>query len=171
MQRTNILKSSNILSTKEVNNKQQQQTMGFGFNGNIIPVTAVPLSGMRYDFDISMINESEDFQQLLQVLRFAQPEDEVHLHINSPGGQLFTAIQIVTAIAESKAKSVTAHAEGLIASAATLIFLGCNQWTISPLSSFMFHTSSSFETGKMPDMLKSIEAHSEHLNSVCKMLY
>ena len=98
-------------------------------------------------------------------------QDEIHLHINSGGGSLFTAVQICSAIAETAAKSVTGHAEGLVVSAATLIFLSCNRWKVSPLSSFMFHTSSSVEMGKMPDMLKSIEAHKAHLNVVARTIY
>ncbi len=161
----------NKMITSPQSKEATPQSMGGLFGASLIPVTAVPLSGMKYDFDISEIGHSEDFQQLLQVLRFAQEEDEIHLHINSPGGSLFTAVQICTAIAGSNAKRVSAHAEGLVASAATLIFLGCNQWNISPLASFMFHTSSSVEIGKMPDMLKSIKAHEAHLNVVCGTLY
>ncbi len=141
------------------------------FGSSLIPVSASPLDGIKYDFEIAEIGHSEDFQQLLQVLRYANPEDEIHLHINSGGGSLFTAVQICSAIAETAAKSVTGHAEGLVVSAATLIFLSCNRWKVSPLSSFMFHTSSSVEMGKMPDMLKSIEAHKAHLNVVARTIY
>jgi|GEM_PF-6139156 len=161
----------NTNKTVRMETKQDNTLFSSLLGPSLIPVTASPLSGIKYDFDIADIGPSEDFQQLLQVLRMAQPEDEIHLHINSGGGSIYTAVQLVGAMTESNAKSITGHAEGIVASAATLLFLGCNQWKVSPFSSFMFHTSSTVEAGKTPDILKSIVAHKRHLNDVCGKLY
>ena len=111
------------------------------------------------------------FRTVLHVLRNASPEDEVHFHINSGGGSLYTAVQICSAMFECQAKNITCHAEGIVASAATLIFLSGSTWKVSPLSTFMFHTSTSVEHGKMPDMIKSIDAHKQHLNVVSRTIY
>ena len=162
-----------MLNNIEINNKNDVESKlgGSLTTYHVATATAVPLAGIKYEFDINEIVTTDQFQQLLQVLRLAQPEDEVHLHINSPGGCLMTAIQICNAIYSTQAKSVTAHAESQVASAGTMIFLACNQWVVSPMCQFMFHTSTSGAFGKMPDIVKQLEAHKEHLNKVCNTIY
>ena len=153
----------------ELNNKKTATSV-MPQPGAIMPYVS-PLSGVKYDFDICDIADPEDFQYLLEVLRNANNEDEVHLHINSGGGNFYTAVQICGAMMTCKAARVMCHAEGIVASAATMIFLSATHWTVSPLSTFMFHTSSSVTAGKMPDTIKEIEAHKSHLNTVCNTLY
>ncbi|AUR85770.1 coil containing protein [Vibrio phage 1.081.O._10N.286.52.C2] len=129
-------------------------------------------NSVRHDFYINgPILEACDYNEMLQVLHTAQEHDVIYLHLNTPGGCFMSACQICDAIMQSKAGAVIACAEGEICSAGTMIFLACNGWNVSPFSTFMFHTSSSMQGGKLPDSLKSIKSHEEHLNRVCTLLY
>lgn len=127
---------------------------------------------VRHDFYINgVIEEPEDYNEMLQILHTASETDIIYLHLNTPGGNFAAACQICDAIMQSKAGAVVACAEGEVCSAGTMIFLACNGWHVSPFSTFMFHTSSGGQIGKMPDTLKQVKAHEEHLNRVCGLLY
>ncbi|WOL24920.1 protease domain protein [Vibrio phage PG216] len=127
---------------------------------------------VRHDFYINgPIEEPSDYEEMLQILHTASETDLVYLHLNTPGGNFAAACQICDAIMQSKAGAVIACAEGEVCSAGTMIFLACNGWHVSPFATFMFHTSSGGQIGKMPDTLKQAKAHEEHLNRVCGLLY
>ncbi|AAQ64078.1 ClpP [Vibrio phage KVP40] len=127
---------------------------------------------VRHDFYINgPIEEPNDYEEMLQILHTASETDLVYLHLNTPGGNFAAACQICDAIMQSKAGAVIACAEGEVCSAGTMIFLACNGWHVSPFATFMFHTSSGGQIGKMPDTLKQAKAHEEHLNRVCGLLY
>lgn len=127
---------------------------------------------VRHDFYINgEIVAPEDYEEMLQVLHTASEHDLIYIHINTPGGDFNATCQICDAIMKSKAKAVIACAEGQVCSAGTMIFLACNGWYVSPFSTFMFHTSTGGQIGKMPDTLKQAEAHREHINRLCSMIY
>ena len=76
-------------------------------------------------------------------------------HINSYGGDLFTAIQFMRVLTETKA-NIVASVEGACMSAATLIFLTAKHWEISNHSMFMFHNYSGASIGKGGEMYDQI---------------
>lgn len=127
---------------------------------------------VRHDFYINdEIGEASEYNELLQCLSTATPVDVIYIHLNTPGGSFLTACQICDAMLTSQAGAIVACAEGLVASAGTLIFLAATGWHVSELSTFMFHTSGVYESGKMPDAKKSLLAHEEHLQRVTSILY
>lgn len=87
------------------------------------------------------ITEIDDFAEELQALMAAGEQDTVHLEIVSGGGSLDTCIMIRRALAQCKAKTV-AWIGPMCASAATAIALGCDEWEVDDMSSFMVHTGS-----------------------------
>jgi len=92
----------------------------------------------------------EDFseaRQLCVLLRNAGESDSVVLRINSPGGRFDVAAQIINAIRESKA-NVTGVIEQECASAATMIFLSCDQWQVQPWGEMMIHYTTYGAFGK-----------------------
>lgn len=132
----------------------------------------IQASTIRHDFYVSgEIEGPEAYTELLQTLHSAQPQDSIHIHINSEGGDFYTACQIADAIQTSRAGEIVTYAEGMVISAATLIFLAADCWVVSPFSTFLFHTSSGLLIGKHPDSLKQAQAHKEHLNRVCSQVY
>jgi ATP-dependent protease ClpP protease subunit len=95
----------------------------------------------------SEIGDSQEYTELLNVLRRAEEQDEVHIYLNSPGGYISTTIQIVNAMSLCKGTVIT-HACGMIASAATLIFLAGRGQVIMDDVQFMCHYYSGCAWGK-----------------------
>ena len=82
--------------------------------------------------------------------------DTIHLRIDSPGGDVFAARSMMTAISQHKAK-VVAHVDGLAASAATGICMACDEIEISQGGGFMIHNAWTIEIGNKADMRKTAD--------------
>ena len=67
----------------------------------------------------------------------------IHLRINSPGGDVFAARAIQTALKQHKAK-VIAHIDGLAASAASFIAMGADEIEMVDGGFIMIHSAMSF---------------------------
>jgi ATP-dependent Clp protease protease subunit len=97
----------------------------------------------------------------------------IHLRIDSPGGDVFAARAMQTAIRQHKA-NVIAHIDGLAASAATFLAMGADEIEIVEGGFFMIHKAASFldvfgyfsedgmanlisEIGKEIDLLKKVD--------------
>jgi ATP-dependent Clp protease protease subunit len=76
----------------------------------------------------------------------------VNLRINSPGGDVFDARAMATAIAQHG--NVTAHIDGLAASAATYVALAANSVHMSDGSFFMIHNAWTMGIGGKSDFLE-----------------
>ena len=96
-----------------------------------------------------------EYIEWFENIRNAGENETITIHINSPGGNLYTAIQFLSVLSESKAKIVMS-VEGICASAATIIFLQGHQYLISQYSSFMFHNYSGGTFGKGGEMADQI---------------
>lgn len=95
------------------------------------------------------------------ILNDLDGSDDVELVINSPGGSVFDAAEIYTAIKEYDGK-VTAKIVGLAASAASWIAMAADEVSISPLGLMMVHNAQSFAIGDHREM----DASSNMLKSV-----
>lgn len=82
--------------------------------------------------------------------------DTIHLRIDSPGGDVFAARAMMTAINQHKAK-VIAHVDGLAASAATGICMACDEVEITQGGGFMIHNAWSVVIGNKADMRKTAD--------------
>lgn len=86
---------------------------------------------------------------------------QINLRINSPGGDVFAAKAIATAIRNHPA-NVTAYIDGLAASAATTIAIAADKVVMSPGSFFMIHNpwtlamGDAAELNKVADMLVKV---------------
>ena len=111
------------------------------------------------------IKPAEEYVEWFHILRAAGENDVIYIRINSEGGDLFSALQIVRAIQESNA-TIVASVEGICMSAATLIFLSADRYELSDHTMFMFHNYSSGTIGKggeMYDQITHFRAWSEKL--------
>ena len=111
------------------------------------------------------VESSEEYIEWFDTIRSASQNDVIKIYINSPGGDLFTAIQFLRVLTDTEA-SVIISVEGACMSAATLIFMCGHQYEISPHSMFMFHNYSSGVVGKggeMYDRLQHERSWSEKL--------
>jgi ATP-dependent Clp protease protease subunit len=108
--------------------------------------------GFAHEFYLNgTLGEADDYLDWFDTIRHANENDDIIIHINSPGGNLFTAIQLMNAMAESEA-TITAQVEGACMSAATMIMLCCDRFMLSPHAMFMFHNYSGGTIGKGGEM-------------------
>lgn len=97
-----------------------------------------------YHFDIYItgdLDHATNYVDAVQTLRNMEMVDECTIHLNSPGGDLISAIQIIAAMKASKGK-IRCNVEGLCLSAATLIFFAAKEVNVEDNSVFLFHTYS-----------------------------
>lgn len=80
-------------------------------------------------------------------------EGSVVVRINSPGGEVWAASSMLTALMERRngGDQVVAIVDGLAASAASLVMLGGEKIRLSPLASIMVHQAHGFEYGTASD--------------------
>lgn len=112
--------------------------------------------GNEYDVFLNEIREPEYYQDFFYMLKTASPNDIVNLHMNSNGGNADTLVQMRTYIRETDA-TVVAHAEGMVASAGSMLFLTCNAWNVYPNISFMCHNYSGGAIGKGGELASKID--------------
>jgi len=123
------------------------------------------------DFYISGdIKEAKEYTAWNQLMRNATENDAVIIHINSSGGDIFSAIQLMRTMAESPA-TVIASVEGMCMSAATLIFLCADVCEVSEHSHFMFHTYSSGNWGKGNEQIASALANDKWARHLFNQVY
>ena len=104
--------------------------------------------GTISDFYISsQIGPASDYVDWFQRIRAARESDILRFHINCPGGDLFTTIQFMQVLSETKA-TVVMCVEGACMSAATLLFLMGDEFTVTDHSVFLFHNYSGGVVGK-----------------------
>lgn len=77
----------------------------------------------------------------------------IHLHINSPGGDVFDGRAIATAIRQHPS-DVIAHVDGLAASAASFIATAADQVEMAPGAFMMIHRAWGFVAGNAEDLVK-----------------
>lgn len=126
--------------------------------------------GSLYEFYLSgVIEEPETYIEWFDCIRNAREQDIVKIYINSPGGDLYTAVQFLRVMSDSNA-TIVCSVEGACMSAATMIFLAGHEHEITPHSMFMFHNYSAGVFGKGGEMYDQIQFEhtwSEHfLNAV-----
>ena len=101
------------------------------------------------------IGGPDEYTQMIHEIRTSRQTDVIKLHLNCPGGNLFTTIQILQAMAESEAH-IVASVEGACMSAATLIFLCADECMITNHSMFLFHNYSGGTFGKGGEMYHGV---------------
>lgn len=82
--------------------------------------------------------------------------EEVHVHINSYGGDVFAGVAIANILKNHKGKTI-AYIDGLAASAASIIAFGCNEIVIPSDAYLMIHRVSCGMFGNTDDFLRQIE--------------
>lgn len=124
-----------------------------------------------YDYKLfGEITEVDDYFDLIDALNYASPDDEFIIRIHSGGGLLGTADVIINAIQNTQAR-VHGHIESLCGSAATIIFLNCHSYSISPRSEFFVHTASSATIGKEHENYASIMFDRKRVHKMVRDAY
>lgn len=127
--------------------------------------------GNVYDFYLNGgIEGPENYIEWNQIIRTASAADIIYLHINSYGGDIFSAIQLLRSLTESQAQ-VIASVEGACMSAATFLFLIADQCEVSDHSIFMFHTYSGGTIGKGHEMSVQIKYEEKWAKNLLEKIY
>lgn len=92
----------------------------------------------------------------LDVAEALKGAGEVHVHINSYGGDVFAGVAISNMLKNHKGRTV-AYVDGLSASSASIIAFGCNEIIIPSNAYLMIHRVSCGMFGNADDFLKQIE--------------
>ena len=88
------------------------------------------------------IDEPSYYSEICYILSTLTEDETVYFHINTPGGILDSAFQLVDAIKGCRATTV-AKLTGTVASAGTIIALSCDKLIVAEHTSFMIHNYSS----------------------------
>lgn len=119
---------------------------------------------------IDEVGEPKQYLKWFDTLQNATEEDIIVLHVNSYGGYIDTAVQIITAIKTSQAK-VICQIEAACCSAATIIALSCDGLICFPHSYMMIHTSSGCVFGKQSDIKVQESFYNGWLNHLFDEVY
>mgnify|MGYP003450546207 FL=1 len=131
-------------------------------------IEAVPFQGLlRYERQVPVrqvsyyicgeLKEPQYYTELFFTLRTASETDLIYLHLNSPGGDFNTGLQIINNIAASSARVVTIL-EARAYSMAALIFLSGDELFVHDNCQLMFHTYSGIFAGKGNEQQAEIAA-------------
>ena len=116
---------------------------------NYVPIVQ---TGRHYDVYITdEIAEPSEYSELIHTLKNAYESDTFVLHINSPGGVLDSALSLISALSNTKAKT-KASISGTVASAATIITLACDELEVADYTNWMSHNYSGGLHGKGHEM-------------------
>ncbi len=116
------------------------------FKGLIRYERQVPVRQVSY-YICGELKEPEYYTELFFTLRSASETDLIYLHLNSPGGDFNTGLQIINNMAASPARVVTI-VEARAYSMAALIFLSGDEMYVHDNCQLMFHTYSGVFAGK-----------------------
>lgn len=105
--------------------------------------------------EIRITGEINDTESIVKLIESAVAD--IDLYINSPGGDVFSGLNVVNAIQKSKVQ-VTAHVEVMAASIAGVIALACDKIEIDKNSLVMLHNCWTVSTGNKKALEQDIKA-------------
>lgn len=116
------------------------------------------------------IGPADQYTDWFELLRNASKSDIIRIHINSYGGDLFTAVQLMRCITESEG-NIIASVEGACMSAATMVFLQADTFEVSEHSAFMFHNYSGISIGKGGEMFAQVSFEKKLFDKLMNKVY
>jgi len=116
------------------------------------------------------IEEPERYIDMIHKIKSAGPGETIYIYLNTPGGRLDTAMQLINAMRISQAKIVTV-VEAEAHSAGTLIFLCGDEFIVHDNCSMMFHNFSGGAIGKGNEMKLQIDATVKWFSKLAKDIY
>ncbi len=124
-----------------------------------------------HHYYISAAIEGPDlYVDMIHRITTAGPDELIYIHLNTPGGQLDTGVQIVNAMLSTQAH-VTVGIEGNCFSLGTLIFLAADEFIVHDNCLMMIHNYSGGVFGKGNEQQSQLEAQIKWFNTLSKKLY
>lgn len=116
------------------------------------------------------IGEAEQYVDMIHRIATAGPADTIFVHLNTPGGQLDTGVQIINALQNTQARVVTIL-EGVAYSLGTLIFLVGDEMVVNDHCMMMFHNFNGGIVGKGNEITLELEATNKWFATLAKQIY
>lgn len=116
------------------------------------------------------IVDAVEYVDMIYRISTAGPADTVFVHLNTPGGQLDTGVQIINALQNTQARVVTIL-EGMAYSLATLIFLIGDEMVVNDHCMMMFHNFNGGIMGKGNEITLELEATNKWFATLAKQIY
>jgi len=140
-------------SSKKGKKRQEEPAfpLPYGYYESVIPCRHI----VFYLSDA--IGHPNFYTDMVHRIRSATPNDIIYIHLNTPGGNLDTGVQIINAIRSTAAKVVTVL-DGKAYSLGTLIFLAGHEFHVCDDCTMMFHNYSSGLYGKGNEQLAEVTA-------------
>lgn len=120
-----------------------------------------PIDSYGGEFGVS----AKEFAKVLDGI--PETVNEIRLHINSPGGEVFEGIAIANSLRNHKAR-VVAHVDGIAASSASFIAASADEVVMGRNSQMMVHDAMGFAVGNaktMADMVAVLDKISDNIAS------
>lgn len=131
------------------------------------------VSPLGYMINISIrgpIGPSYMYEEDIYKIKNAGPNDIIHMEIMSEGGELFTALDILSAMQQTPAKIITENC-GLAASAASMLLFSGDEIIINPLSVTMVHSATYGTIGMQENIYQEVQFNKAYLEDVFKSIY
>jgi ATP-dependent protease ClpP protease subunit len=125
---------------------------------------------LHHFYIVEEIGDVGEFLDLINILKTAEAHDTIFIYLNTPGGNLYTAIQIISAIRQSGATVITCL-EGEVASAGTLIFLAGHKYVVNPNCTFMIHNYSHWVGGKGNEVAIRVKYSEQYFRTLASDMY
>ncbi len=134
---------------KAVLEARQQPTRADGGDAwySILNISQAETEITIFDFIGEFGVSAADFIRELAAIK----TPKISLRVNSPGGDVFDGLAIFNAIGRHPAE-VTAHIDGIAASAASFLIMAADSIVMSPHSQMMIHDARGFALGPADDM-------------------
>lgn len=110
------------------------------------------------------------YVDMIHKIQTAGPEDVIYIHLNTPGGQLDTGVQLINAMMATAAH-VICSIESEAHSMATLIFLCADEYVVHDNCMMMFHNFSGAVFGKGHEQQAHLHALVKWFNTLARKLY
>lgn len=134
------------------------------------PYMVKPLGKLIKLYLVGSIGPAANYIEWFEEIRSAGEHDTIVIHINSEGGNLFTAIQFMRCMAECRG-TIIASVEGMCMSAATVIFLSAGAFEISKHSRFLFHNYRMAMGGKGGELYDQVSSDKEWSSELWSEIY
>lgn len=125
---------------------------------------------IHHFYIVDEIGEVVEFLDLINTLKTAEQQDTIFIYLNTEGGFLKTAIQLISAMRQSAATVITSL-EGEVCSAGTMIFLAGHKQIVNPNCTFMIHNYSAGIGGKGHEIASHATFRGEYAKKLMNDVY
>jgi ATP-dependent protease ClpP protease subunit len=116
------------------------------------------------------VGEAEGYTDMIHRITLANPSDTIFIHLNIPGGQIDTGVQLINAMRNSQARIVTVL-EATAYSLGTLIFLAGDEMVVNDNCMMMFHNFNGGLIGKGNELVSELEATVKWFQALAEDVY